>query len=527
MAERPCRLRSKGYLLGMLLMSWTMTSHALGLAAPQVMSGFNEPLKARVALLDTGTLRADDIRVALADNARWQAMNVSRTADTDTLRLTVNGTPGHLYLDLRGSRALGAPWLDVVLTLRWPDGELTPQLTLLPSAEASGSGEAMAAVKPSRETVARHPASELDDVQRDSAVDRQAMASASSVQDSRRVAALEGRIDRLEQQLRASLDAQTALAADMASLRASLSINAAPVNEQPDNSVELAILTQRQQLLESRLDQLDQQGLAAGTVDSAAPLPEAVPSPAPSQAAVLALDNGASRHDRFVWVWGLAAVLLMLAGGWAGVRRWRQRRYRLVSAQELSATAASAAPSESMVSAGQSDGDTPETGGGDHAQDEVWSAHRAQVEEICAEAEVFQRHGRREHAITMLREGLLQYPGEARLIRALAALEAMSDHHDARDSADEDQNLKKTSMPSPDPSPMLAPTWTLSSSMDEDAPTGAVEWEVSDSLTDRHVNLSPAPGAGFPQGWALEEVAFEGGDTDNERPEADSPYRHG
>ncbi|ART61932.1 hypothetical protein C8D96_0434 [Kushneria marisflavi] len=524
MAERPCRLRSRGYLLGMLLMSWTMASHAVGIAAPQVMSGFNEPLRARVALLDTGTLRADDIRVTLADSARWQAMNVTRTADTDTLRLAVDGTPGHLYLDLRGSRALDTPWLDVVLTLRWPEGELTPQLTLLPTAEASGAGEVPTAGKPAYGPVARTRVPASSNLRRDPEADRQATSSESSARDDQRLSALEEKIDRLEQQLRASLDAQTALATDLASLRA-LSLNAAPVNDRPDDTAELAALTQRQQALESRLDQLDQQVLAADTVASQVPRAETVPSAVSSQTAAHMLDNGAGRHTSFVWTWVLAAVLLILAGAWAGVRRWRQRRYRLVSAQELSSTPGATAPFEGTAAADGGEDDAPERSDL-HEYDEAWSAHRAQVEAICAEAEVFQRHGRREHAITMLREGLAQYPGDAQLIQALAALEAMSERQDACDSADDDQARQGASMPSSDPSPTLAPAWTLSSFPDRDAPSDAIEWDMSDPRSGNRVNLPATPGAVFPQGWALEEVAFEGGDTDNERPDADSPHRH-
>lgn len=518
MAERPCRLRLRNCLLGALLMSGSMMAHAVGIAAPQVMSGFNEPLKARVALLDTGTLRADDLRVALADSARWQAMNIERSADTDTLRLAVNGTPGHLYLDILGSRALEAPWLDVVLTLSWPKGELTPQLTLLPSGNAAtGEKATLADATPAFAQTARSRIPGPSDAGRDQRVERQTRAPETAAQDSRRMAALEDRLDRLEQQLRTSQEVQATLTADLESVRAQ-----SLVSQTPNDDAELQALAQRQQALEGRLYQLNQQAVtAAGAVVSSgvsqpdAPLQQvSSPSPAP------ALDNGAGRQGDFIWTWALAALLLMLAGAWAGVRRWRQRRYRLVSAEELSPRAGPASSLAGVAFAGEEGRSAHETGIVGAEQNEVWTAHRAQIEAICAEAEVFHRHGRREHAITMLKEGLAHYPSDFQLMQALAALEAASDNGEAHEGHD-DRHPSMASISALETSPTLAPVWSLSSSWPQDDVVDAAQWPVSEDMVDHRVDFSTTPTASFPRNWALEEVAFEGADTDNERPDAD------
>lgn len=517
MAERPCRLRLQGCLLSALLMSSAMTAHAVGIAVPQVMSGLNEPLKARVALLDTGALRADDLRVALADSARWQAMKIARSADTDTLRLAVNGTPGHLYLDIQGSRALGTPWLDVVLTLSWPEGELTPQLTLLPSTDAvTGEKTTVSAVTPALEQTARSNAPVPGDTSRGQSVDRQTRVSETSAQNSQRMAVLEDRLDRLEQQLRASLETQTALTTDLESVRAQ-----SLVNQAPDDAAEMQALAQRQQVLESRLDQLDQQRPAIGIEASSGVSRFDVPlQQTSSQSLAPALDHGAGRNGDFIWTWALAALLLMLAGTWAGIRRWRQRRYRLVSAAELSPLTGSASSIGSVFSADEEGGNAHETGIIRPEQNEAWTAHRAQVEAICVEAEVFHRHGRREHAITMLKEGLAHYPSDFQLIQALAALEAASDNDETHDGHD-DQLRSTAPISVLEDSPALAPVWSLQSSPSQEETVETVQRTAPDSMTGQRMNFSTASTAGFPRDWALEEVAFEGADTDNEHPDAD------
>ncbi|WP_456270021.1 hypothetical protein M1D97_07015 [Kushneria sp. AK178] len=517
MADRPCRLRLKSALLTALLLSSPMMAHALGLATPQVMSGFNEPLKARVALLDTGDLRADDIRVSLADNARWQAMEIDRSADTDTLRLAVDGRPGDLYLDVRGSRPLATPWLDVVLTLRWPQGELTPQLTLLPSSGAT-AGEEMATAAPSSAPGARHRAEATGNA-REPAAERQRGEAPAATVDAARIAALEGRLDRLEQQLRASHQAQASLMADLETVRAQSSVDRSPMDT---GAVEA--LASRQQALETRLDRLDQDALTAGVSAPGSAAPEETPQQAvsPRETAVTPLPEPAAtgRDAGFVWTWALAALLLLAAGGWAGVRRWRQGRYRLVSAAELSQAGEGAAASPA-ASGRESEGDGRETGRADAGQDEAWAAHRAQIEAICSEAEVFHQYGRRDHAITMLREGLEQYPDDVQLMRALAALEA------AHDSAERhDDSSQGGASPPAAGTPSLAPAWSLQASAEQDEVIEAVPGAGTASVSGTGAAAHAGATAGYPGEWALEEVAFEGANADNERPDGERPTYH-
>ncbi len=510
MADRPCRLRLREWLLAALLLSGSMTAHAVGIAAPQVMSGFNEPLKARVALLDTGALRASDLRVSLADSDRWQAMDIMRSADTDTLQLAVNGTPGHLYLDIGGSRALEAPWLDVVLTIRWPQGELTPQLTLLPSTDAATAKNVATAAASERRAAASAPAATAPATRH---TDRPAREAPAPAQDDRRVAVLEAKLERLEQALQTRQQEQAALLAELESVRAQ-----ALLNQRPPDTAEIEALTLRQQALETRLAQLDKNPTATDVAAPEAALQDnaALPQASLQDAAVIPEPPGAGRDNSFIWVYALAALLLMTAGTWALVRRWRQQRYRLVSAAELAPMGETHLHSGDVPAADEGSGSQQQAAGVEH--NEAWAAHREHIDALCREAEVFHRHHRRDHAITMLREGLEHYPNDFQLIRALAVLEEGS----GQDSPDAEQRQEATPITDTAETPTLAPLWSLK----PDATHAEVIDPMPGITPDKGADFSITPAVAFPQGWTLEEVAFEGADTDNERPNADRFSRH-
>ncbi|MFC0338948.1 hypothetical protein SAMN05421848_0470 [Kushneria avicenniae] len=532
MARWPGYRKWQHALLTAVLLSVSVTAQALGVGTPEVMSGFSEPLKARVALLNTGNLHADDIRVSLADNARWQAMEVVRSADTDTLRLAVDGRPGHLYLDVRGSRPLATPWLDVVVTLRWPQGELTPQLTLLPSA-AGNQKTTPVATSPARSQSAPSREASVADAMRERSDSAPARDASNAAAERSRMAALEARLSQLEQQLQDAQTAQSATLSELAALRVQ------PADQTLSDEAEWQALTSRQQKLESRLDQLDQKVTAADvampesvTADSApeSAMAKAVPEPEimPREAAVTPVPEPAvtDRDHGFVWTWLLAALLMVLAGMWAGLRRWRQQRYRLVSVAELSPSGGTG--QERAVADGDMDN---EHGTADNSvTDEVWTARRAQVEAICSEAEVFYRHNRYDHAITMLKEGLEHYPNDIQLMRALAAMEAARDreqaqgeHHIARQKPSVSAAVEET--------PGLAPVWSLTTLSSDDAPveSSAVDdttYHASRVTCERGTDPVVEPSVGFPGSWALEEVASGGFDADNECPDADRLLRH-
>ncbi|WP_106477206.1 type IV pilus assembly protein FimV [Phytohalomonas tamaricis] len=104
---------------------------ALGLGYPQVSSHLNEPLQARIALLDTQGMSPDEVRVSLADDEAFNAAKIARSAAVDTLRVSVRKWGGQLEIVLEGTHPLREPYLEAMLDVAWPHGQLRRQVTLL------------------------------------------------------------------------------------------------------------------------------------------------------------------------------------------------------------------------------------------------------------------------------------------------------------------------------------------------------------------------------------------------------------
>ncbi|MCM2971437.1 type IV pilus assembly protein FimV [Larsenimonas suaedae] len=119
-----------------LMLALTVTAPnalALGMGEPTLYSPLNAPVEARIPLLDTSDLTASELTVALASDARFERAGLERSAQTDTLSLSVEGAPGALYARLEGKLPLRAPSLPLLLTLSWPEGQLARQINLLPT----------------------------------------------------------------------------------------------------------------------------------------------------------------------------------------------------------------------------------------------------------------------------------------------------------------------------------------------------------------------------------------------------------
>lgn len=261
---------------------WVCTGDALalGVATPQVSSAINEPLSARVALVDTGALRADDIRVALADESAYQALGLSRSAATDTLRLEIAGSPGDLYIDIRGRRALSEPVLETVLNLRWAGGAVTPRITLLPhlasrgrnldgapldNAPPDGSLAALADPRHARRaTSVPTTASAVGGVSSDSAEagasDTPERSASVSPEARRGLESLAARLNNLEERFQAQSMAQVSLASTLSNLTVAPEM--------------IEAFNERQQLLATRMDRLDERLVSPGASLASTSVPE-------------------------------------------------------------------------------------------------------------------------------------------------------------------------------------------------------------------------------------------------------------
>ena len=105
---------------------------ALGLNNITVNSFLNEKLDARIDLTSVGSVLIDDIRVALADAAAFEAMGLERPFQLSKLRFKVQtGADQRPYIQIGSKGSIREPYLDFLLEVNWPGGKLLRQYTLL------------------------------------------------------------------------------------------------------------------------------------------------------------------------------------------------------------------------------------------------------------------------------------------------------------------------------------------------------------------------------------------------------------
>ncbi len=118
-------------ILAMLLCSMATQLYALGLGTVTVESSLNQPLQARIELLQLGATPLQDIRVQIASNADFQRFNIERTAFLSNIRFSVESTPQGNAVVLTTPQIVREPYLSFILDTRWPNGRLLSEHTIL------------------------------------------------------------------------------------------------------------------------------------------------------------------------------------------------------------------------------------------------------------------------------------------------------------------------------------------------------------------------------------------------------------
>lgn len=114
---------------------------ALGLGEIVVESALNQPLAARIDLLQLGGVRPEQINVQLASERDFARFSIDRESFLNSIRFNVESTGNTAYVRLTTPDAVREPYLSFVLETSWPSGRLLSEHTVLldlPSFAASG-----------------------------------------------------------------------------------------------------------------------------------------------------------------------------------------------------------------------------------------------------------------------------------------------------------------------------------------------------------------------------------------------------
>ena len=105
---------------------------ALGLGELELESFLNEPLKAQVDLLNTGTLHADEIKVRLATREDFEKMGLDRAYFLTGIKFeVVVDEGGGPKIVVSSDDPVLEPYLDFIIEARWPSGRLLREYTVL------------------------------------------------------------------------------------------------------------------------------------------------------------------------------------------------------------------------------------------------------------------------------------------------------------------------------------------------------------------------------------------------------------
>lgn len=107
----------------MVIISWQC--FAIGLGDLAVHSYLDQPLDADIRLIDADSTPLTDIKVSIGDPEEFAHANLSRDEQAlSLLTLKLKRKAGQLYVELRSTERMETPYLDLLIDLAWPGGEI-------------------------------------------------------------------------------------------------------------------------------------------------------------------------------------------------------------------------------------------------------------------------------------------------------------------------------------------------------------------------------------------------------------------
>ena len=149
----------KNPLMLMMALAMPGAANALGLGDIHVDSALNERLAAEIDIVGATPLELTDLRAAVANRETFLRYGADRPAflSSATFKVTQDGQ-GRPVLAVRSTEAFTEPFVNLLVDLRWHNGELVRQYTLLLDPPGFGSAtapEATPLVETKTQTVAR------------------------------------------------------------------------------------------------------------------------------------------------------------------------------------------------------------------------------------------------------------------------------------------------------------------------------------------------------------------------------------
>ncbi|OJA04737.1 FimV family protein [Halomonas sp. QHL1] len=104
---------------------------AVGLGQASVSSYLDAPLDASIPLLESSDYALDDIRVSVAEQSAFASAGLEWTPLAASVRVQVQEQQGRRQVSLSSEQPMVEPWLELLLTIEYPGGQQSRDVTLL------------------------------------------------------------------------------------------------------------------------------------------------------------------------------------------------------------------------------------------------------------------------------------------------------------------------------------------------------------------------------------------------------------
>ncbi|MGM0595258.1 MAG: type IV pilus assembly protein FimV, partial [Pseudomonadota bacterium] len=122
---------------------------ALGLGEVKLHSALNQRLDANIELLSVAANEADDIEVSLASAEAFSRVGLERPAVLRFMEFDVQqGEDGRYFIKASSQEIIREPYLDFLIEVRWPNGRMLREYTLLLDPPVSHREDAPAITTP-------------------------------------------------------------------------------------------------------------------------------------------------------------------------------------------------------------------------------------------------------------------------------------------------------------------------------------------------------------------------------------------
>lgn len=152
-----------------LLSGLSAETVAIGVGDIHLQSFLGSPLQAEVPLSHLGDLGVDQLKVQLAAQDDYSTMGVEYTYLHSQLKIEPIVKNGQGYVRITSTEPITEPYLNFVLSLRWPQGQLVREFTVLLDPPTQAAAVASAAAGPAERSAEAVPAEIADAAQADAA----------------------------------------------------------------------------------------------------------------------------------------------------------------------------------------------------------------------------------------------------------------------------------------------------------------------------------------------------------------------